>query len=525
VAGDLRLLAGAASAPHVTLSYTGENGEREALSAVLRQARLVSAAAFVRGDGSVAVADPASAYHEFEAPGVIAAARDAIAAQRPLVTDLIDANGLMRIYCFVPFRTTEVRPGGAVAASIDAADRRVAGILAQEALDESVGLELRDGAGRIIGVRVGPGPDGAGDGSAAVAPVERTPWSLSLLEAQASTEGPIAAFRLRSLWLAPTLAAFAMLLGWGIASSVRRPLAGLTAAAERIARGDLEQPVEPPGSAGGGDEIARLTGALDQMRTSLKGSIDEIARANRELEQRVADRTRELASLNARLEERERLRQQLLRKVISAQEEERKRIARELHDETSQTLAALAMGVESALAASGSGATAARVKELRELVDRMHRELHRLIVDLRPSVLDDLGLAAAIRWFADRHLGAEGIAVRCELDDLDVRLPPASETALFRAVQEAIVNIARHSGAESVLIQGDVDRGTLTIEVEDDGRGFQPDLISSDPATLRGVGLLGMRERMEILGGTIDVESEPGAGTRVVLKVPVVERS
>jgi signal transduction histidine kinase len=311
-----------------------------------------------------------------------------------------------------------------------------------------------------------------------------------------------------------------MLFGWGIVGSVRRPLKRLTTAAERIARGDLERRVDAGAAMRGGDEIDRLTVALERMRASLKESMDEIGRANRELEARVAERTSQLATANQTLEERERVREQLLRKVISAQEDERKRIARELHDETSQTLAALGMGVDAALATGAPAATTQRLADVRRLVDRMHQELHRMIVNLRPSVLDDLGLAAAIQWFAERHLNGAGVGVRCELTDLDVRLPPEVETALFRAVQEAIVNIARHAHAESVLIQGAVDQGTVTIEIEDDGVGFEPQQVGSTPGSLRGVGLLGMRERIEILGGSMQLDSEPGGGTRVVMSVP-----
>jgi signal transduction histidine kinase len=158
----------------------------------------------------------------------------------------------------------------------------------------------------------------------------------------------------------------------------------------------------------------------------------------------------------------------------------------------------------------------------------MHQELHRLIVNLRPSVLDDLGLAAAIRGVADWQLGGTSTAVRCELDDLDAleaRLPSEVETAVFRAVQEAIVNISRHARADSVLIQGSVDSGVLTLEVEDDGEGFDLARATGDSSSLRGIGLLGMRERIEIIGGSLHIESEPGHGTRLLITVPVAART
>jgi signal transduction histidine kinase len=149
----------------------------------------------------------------------------------------------------------------------------------------------------------------------------------------------------------------------------------------------------------------------------------------------------------------------------------------------------------------------------------MHTELARIIVNLRPSVLDDLGLAAAIGWLADR-LRATGVTVHCELEGIEARLSPEIETALFRAVQEALSNIARHARAETVLIQG-VRRGDhITFEIEDDGIGFETGTAVEGLGSMRGVGLLGMRERIEIIGGTLAIESEPGSGTRVVMNVP-----
>jgi signal transduction histidine kinase len=221
--------------------------------------------------------------------------------------------------------------------------------------------------------------------------------------------------------------------------------------------------------------------------------------------------TRELTTANRRLEDRERVRRRLLHRIITAQEDERKRVARELHDELSQSVAALGLAVD------GAGLTS-----LRPLVQRISDELHRVIVDLRPSVLDDLGLASAVRWCAER-LSARAVAVRCEIGDLPAAIPPDVETAVFRAVQEALVNIERHARAETALIQMFTDAGALVVEIEDDGVGFEPSTIGRDPGSLRGVGVLGMRERIEIVGGSLRVESEPGSGTRVVMRVPLEE--
>jgi signal transduction histidine kinase len=329
-------------------------------------------------------------------------------------------------------------------------------------------------------------------------------------------------YRRHVFWLAPTLAALAMVLGWGIARSVRQPLLGLTAAAERIAHGEFQPPIDEARAAAGGREVARLAAALERMRAALLESFARIEQANDELEWRVAERTRQLAEANLRLEDREKLRQKLLRQVIAAQEDERKRVARELHDDTSQALAALGIEIDLALqACDGTGAEVGRrLYGVRRLVDRMHQELHRLIVNLRPSVLDDLGLAAAIRWLAEHHLTHAGITVRCEIAGLDDRLPPEIETATFRVVQEALVNIARHSQAESVLIQATATGDAVEIDIEDDGVGFDAAALTWSPDSLRGAGLLGMRERVDILGGSLEVDSTPGSGTRIVVRIP-----
>jgi signal transduction histidine kinase len=321
-----------------------------------------------------------------------------------------------------------------------------------------------------------------------------------------SVAAETAAFRRRSLWLAPGLTAVSLLLAWGVVTSVRRPVRTLTDAAERIAGGDLSQPIQSDV-----DEIGRLGAALEHMRVQLRDSIASVEYANGVLEQRVAERTRQLS--------------RVLRRVISAQEDERRRVARELHDETSQLVAAMAMSID---AAKGAPAPAA-VADLRLLIDRMHDSLHRIIVNLRPSVLDDLGLAAAIEWLAEHQLRRSGIAVRCELADLqDCRVDTAIEIALFRVVQESMTNIVRHASASAVLVQGGVAQrrpaasdDRLWIEIEDDGEGFDPAAIAAETGSLRGIGVAGMRERMELVGGTIEIESAPGEGTRIRLEAPV----
>jgi two-component system sensor histidine kinase UhpB len=207
--------------------------------------------------------------------------------------------------------------------------------------------------------------------------------------------------------------------------------------------------------------------------------------------------------------------------VITAQEEERKRLARELHDETCQKLAALGMRLDTALRADSPCAMRGRLGDARALATQTLDDVHRVIFDLRPSVLDDLGLLAAIRWYAHRQLEPAGIAVRCDFADLDLHLPAEIDTALFRSVQEAVNNIARHSRAENALIEIHHAAEGLQIAIDDDGVGFDLNEVTSTVDSGRGLGLTGLRERMELLGGTFAIDASPGDGTRARFTLPL----
>jgi len=348
-----------------------------------------------------------------------------------------------------------------------------------------------------------------------VAPLATAPWGVVVRQDVTEalpTEGAIPWIAVAGL-LSVQLA-LAGVFAWGAARSVTQPVAVLTHEAERIASGELAWPIPHLGD----DEIGQLGLALDRMRQSLKDLVERVETANLELEGRVAERTGQLAAANVALREREEARGQLLRKVITAQEDERKRVARELHDQTTQALAVLLMRIERAAEAIRGGKDPG-LEEVKVLATWALDDVHRMILDLRPSVLDDLGLASAIRWYADRALKEKKVAVRCEFGDLP-RLPPELETALFRICQETMSNIARHAEATQVLVEVGVEGREIHLSIEDDGKGFDLETVARREGRPHW-GLLGITERAELLDGKATIDSSPGAGTRVEIRIPL----
>jgi len=229
---------------------------------------------------------------------------------------------------------------------------------------------------------------------------------------------------------------------------------------------------------------------------------------------------------NARLYEAVRRKEEasstFLRQYIAAQEEERKRIARELHDEPAQLLTGLALAIETAsqMAVPHDGELRRALASANALTERVSTEVGRIIRDLRPTLLDDLGLLEALEFHADTRLRPLGIQVTCETVGTDGRLPPELETALFRVAQEAMSNIVRHAQAENVSLTLEFRDEFVAVDIEDDGQGFDVDATFARRQDGAPFGLMGMRERVDLLSGTLVVESRPGEGTSVRVRVP-----
>lgn len=314
--------------------------------------------------------------------------------------------------------------------------------------------------------------------------------------------------------LASSASAALLGLAFGILLTrmITRPLLQLQQGAEAIGSGNLDVRVKVTAN----DEVGRLGEAFNRMAEQLRESYLT-------LEQKVAQRTAELARINRELEEAHRARQELLAKVISAQEEERRRIARELHDEASQAIATLVVNLEflENTLPEKEAQVAERLRRLRGIASQTLDEIHKIIFDLRPRVLDDLGLVPAVSGYLESHLAPLHIAYDLDVHGLDRRLPATVETAVFRIIQEAITNVIKHAQAGHVRVVLDFDGSLLVVFVEDDGRGFETSEVLGPGASRKGMGLLGMRERAALLGGAFNIYSRPGGGTRLYVEIPV----
>jgi signal transduction histidine kinase len=279
----------------------------------------------------------------------------------------------------------------------------------------------------------------------------------------------------------------------------------------------------------GGEKIVAVTmkheGRLIGYLIVFVQSMETIGTDELTLLQGIAEEAA-LAITNARLyqalKDEEAARATLLSSLITAQEDERKRIARELHDETSQSLTALLVGLDTLKMAYHLNPE--RLEEhlsgLKSVAEEMLNNIHRLIANLRPALLDDLGLVAAITWYGDLRLSANGIAFDFDYDGLYDRYPSKVEATLFRIVQEALTNVIRHAQATQVKIRLSQSDTDILLSIEDDGIGFDPQILHR-PTPKHGLGLRGMLERTMILGGKLELNTAPQKGTHILVSIPL----
>lgn len=229
---------------------------------------------------------------------------------------------------------------------------------------------------------------------------------------------------------------------------------------------------------------------------------------------------------NARLyqeaQKREVVLTELLNQVVGAQEAERQRIARELHDATGQSLTAIALGLRGVenMLDNNLAVAVEQIGELETFTTQALGELQRIIADLRPSQLDDLGLVAALQWYIQEFEKRYAIPTGFVVNNNQARLPPEYETVLFRIIQEGLTNVAKHAKASQATVKLEIYPSQVCVTIMDNGRGFDPEQMLGE-GKRAGWGLLGIRERVSLLGGAYEIDSEPGGGASIRVTIPL----
>ncbi len=304
---------------------------------------------------------------------------------------------------------------------------------------------------------------------------------------------------IRNLALLGASALIAVLAIWWVADVfILRRIGSMVQATRRLADGDLGARIGPMGSR---DELSHLAGVFDEMAASLQMRIEREAEV--------------MASLK---QSREQLRR-LSAYQNDVREQERIRIAREIHDQLGQSLTILKMDLSwlNRHRSASEDDIAEKLAAMARVIEAGMETLHSVTAELRPGILDDFGLAAAIEWQAERFARRSGIACRLENGGYEPELPKMKATALFRIFQETLTNIMRHAQASDVVIRLEKHDGELFLEVADDGRGITEKEINAPDA----FGLLGIRERLYPFGGRVAFSGRPGRGTRVAIHLPL----
>ncbi|HZD56572.1 MAG TPA: sensor histidine kinase [Anaerolineales bacterium] len=280
-----------------------------------------------------------------------------------------------------------------------------------------------------------------------------------------------------------------VLTNFAIVKSALRPLRQLGQLVVRVQAGQSE--IDPQFLRDTDPDISQLASAIDSLVNELE------------------ERNLQLRALSER--------------AINAQEEERKRIALSLHDDTGQALSMLIIHLEQLqdrLPPEMSD-LCVRLDAAHQLATRTLRELRKIVSGLRPTILDDLGLIPAIRWYARSNLEEAGVRVELNASEENMLLPPQLNSTLFRIAQEAINNILRHAQANSVTIALHQNKKEVCLSIADDGQGFDLIAAQEQAVGLQHLGLLGIQERAEMVGGRVTVSSAPGKGTQLQVSVPL----
>lgn len=294
-----------------------------------------------------------------------------------------------------------------------------------------------------------------------------------------------------------------MIATWVTTRSVVQPTERLTQATVRMAQGELAVPIETQGR----DEIGVLATNLELMRRQLSDALERVSTANRELESQVIERTRRL--------------RELVRRVLTAHEEERNRVALELHDETSQIASAITFTLDSIVRKENGLNAEDREKlyEVKDLSGSLLAGIRRLIAALRPSALINIGLSSALRSHAEDLFRSTGVEIHVVDDTGGLQIPDYKELVFYRVCQEGLNNVAKHSDCDDVWIElSSVDRKVFA-SVRDNGIGFDIQSVLSSEGF--GIGITGMRERAALIDGEVEIHSKLGEGTIVKIKASI----
>jgi signal transduction histidine kinase len=305
----------------------------------------------------------------------------------------------------------------------------------------------------------------------------------------------------RNLLFTGFITLFVLGLARFLSHRITRPLRQLAQHMQAVKTGDWPAHIEVRTH----DETQLLAESFNIMATKLR--------------ERETEKAQLIAELKHHQSELEFLSAQLLR----LQEEERRRVARELHDEIGQALGAITLNLQVAERTIEQERHRAldHIADAKAIARRAGQEINRIAHDLRPSVLDDFGLVAALRWYTTDFANRTGIAVQLDVEEVEERLPPEVEVTLYRTVQEALTNSFKHAEATKVRILVSRQHQLLSLQIEDNGNGFEPERATHRLKSNGHLGLLGMRERAGCLGARFNIDSSPGCGTTVRLEVPL----
>ncbi|MDO9288810.1 MAG: histidine kinase [Thermodesulfovibrionales bacterium] len=469
---------------------------------------------------------------------------------KPVISDIytVEPTGKKVIYALVPLKDKNGDIVGVVGGEIDPTSFRLSQSIEAMPREPNTYLEIIDSHGIIIVSnnpkrvflssdhnrfmenliaqkkpeirtchRCHSGAGGKGDERStdilAFAPLKMAHWGVSIIQPEKDVFAP--SEKLRKTFLAFSLGSIgiALIIAIGMSKSIVKPVHKLIDATNKIAEGDMSKSIE----FGGIDEIGILSSSFEVMRVKLADSLEGLRQYNIQLEERVVERTKQIKASQQKVEN-------LLKMIISAEEEERKRIARGLHDETMQTLSALLMKIDMCSKMYAEHLPSEKIDEMRNIALKSLDEIHSVIQNLRPTIVDDLGLEAGIRWLFDKHLAEKGIT--CDFNVIGAegkRFNYRIETSLFRILQEAVINISLHASAENVFIVLQYMPDSIAVYMEDDGKGFDAPDVLKHTDDVKGLGILGMRERAYLVDGKLQICSTPGNGTRLSLWIPLPE--